>query len=517
MSDMGFWRQAQAKPAETALISPEGVRTSFGELFEDVNRFSHGLREMGVEARQTLAVVMRNESALFEVFLSAMQLGLYYTPINYHSTAEEIAYILEDSEAVALFVSEDCAEVAGIAAEKVGLPTERCFVAGSAEGYRTFEDLKQDQPTTLPSDRIGGQIMQYTSGTTGKPKGVRRPITGVDADEATEGLKWLFEIFGLEPGEHDVWLVTSPLYHTANISLCSNSLHFGFTIVLMDKWSPEGTLDRIERYGVTATHMVPTQFVRLLDLDEEARGTYDVSSLRYALHGAAPCPMDVKRRMLDWWGPVIYEYYGSTEVGATIVGPHEWLERPGTVGRPFPISELKILDDDGHELPPGEVGKVYMRQGQDTIEYHKDPEKTQRARHGSLLTVGDLGYVDEDGYLFLCGRDAEVIIRGGVNIYPAEVEGRLIAHELVTDAAVIGVPDDEYGEQVKAVVALSDHAPADHEHVERELISYCREHLAKFKCPESVDVVDELPRDPNGKLYKHKVREPYWAGREKAI
>ena len=516
MSDRGFWRRAQAKPAATALVDHEGRQWTFGELYGEVNAVSNALLDLGVEPRECLAVVMRNEEAMFEVLLAAMQLGLYFTPINYHATASEIEYILEDSSSVALFVSEEFADTAAQAADAVGLAEDRRFVSGTASGYTSLDQLKQGASRELPPNRIGGQIMQYTSGTTGKPKGVKRPITGVDADEATEGLRWLFEFFGLTPGEDDVWLVTSPLYHTANISLASNSIHFGFTIILMDGWTPEGTLERIERYGVTATHMVPTQFVRLLGLDERTRQAYDTSSLRYVLHGAAPCSIEVKQAMLDWWGPVIYEYYGSTEVGATLARPEEWLERPGTVGRPFPISTLKILDDDGNEVAPHEVGWVYMRQGEDKFEYHNDPEKTENVRHGDLLTVGDLGYVDEDGFLFLCGRDAEVIIRGGVNIYPAESEGLLTAHEAVEDVAVIGVPDEEYGEQVKAVVVPAP-GVVPSEELAQALIEHCQEHLARFKCPSSVDVVESLPRDPNGKLFKRRVREAYWDGDAKAI
>jgi long-chain acyl-CoA synthetase len=284
----------------------------------------------------------------------------------------------------------------------------------------------------------------------------------------------------------------------------------------MDEWEPELALRLIDRHQVTSTHMVATHFHRLLSLSDAVKAKYDTKSLTYALHGAVPTPVDIKQRMMDWWGPVIYEYYGSSEVGGTLVTPEQWLAKPGTVGLPFSITRLEILDDDGNPVPNGEPGWIYMRQGDEDFQYHNDPDKTANVSRGELVCVGDIGYLDEDGYLFLCGRDAEIIISGGVNIYPAAIEGHLLGHDAVQDVAVVGVPDDEFGEQVKAVVVTKPGHSAGAE-LEKELIQHCRDELSHITCPKSVDFVDDLPRDPSGKMYKQRVRDQYWQGRTKRI
>jgi long-chain acyl-CoA synthetase len=314
--------------------------------------------------------------------------------------------------------------------------------------------------------------MTYTSGTTGKPKGVRRPLLAAPPDAIGEANAMFLALFGIKPRE-GVHLVVSPLYHTAVLNFCSNHLHFGHTVVLMDKWTPEGMLENIARHRVTNTHMVPTQFRRLLSLPEEVKRSADVSSLRHVIHGAAPCPVDVKRQMLAWWGDVIYEYYAASEGGGTTATPHDWKAHPGTVGKAWPISQIKVVRDDGSECPPREVGTVYIKMGQLVFEYHKDKKKTDSSWRDGFFTVGDAGYLDEDGFLYLCDRKSDMIISGGVNIYPAEIEEVLHGHPAIADVAVFGVPDDDWGEQI--------------------------------------------PRDPNGKLYKRKLRDPYWQGRDRAI
>jgi long-chain acyl-CoA synthetase len=322
-------------------------------------------------------------------------------------------------------------------------------------------------------------------------------------------------LFGVTPGD-GVHLVVSPLYHTAVLNFCTNHLHFGHTIVLMDKWTPEGTLERIERHRVTNTHMVPTQFRRLLALPESVKRGADLSSLRHVIHSAAPCPVDVKRRMLAWWGNVIFEYYAASEGGGTLATPEQWLAHPGTVGKAWPISRLRVVRDDGAECAPGEVGTVYMSMGQHRFEYHKDRAKTERSWKDDFFTVGDAGYLDAEGYLFLCDRKSDMIISGGVNIYPAEIEAVLGGHPAVADVAVFGVPDDDWGEQIKAVVEPAVGAvpgPA----LAAEILAFCREQLAGFKHPKTIDFTEALPRDPNGKLYKRKLRDPYWQGRDRAI
>ena len=358
--------------------------------------------------------------------------------------------------------------------------------------------------------------MNYTSGTTGKPKGVRRPLPGTTPEASSMGFGGMLFLFRLQPQDDNVHIVGSPLYHTAVLVFSGGALHIGHTIVVMDKWTPEGMLERIERYRVTNSHMVPTQFHRLLALPDEVKEKYDVSSLRHMVHAAAPCPPEIKRRMIEWWGPVIDEYYAASEGGGTIVFPDEWLKKPGTVGKAWPISEVVILDDEGNPLPAGEIGTVYMHMQTGNFEYYKDKEKTDKSRKGKYFTVGDIGYLDEDGYLFLCDRKADMIISGGANIYPAEIESVLLTHPKVGDAAVFGIPHEDWGEEVKAVIEPApgvDPGPA----LADEILSFSRDKLAKFKMPKSIDFVAEMPRDPNGKLYKRKLRDPYWEGRERAI
>jgi long-chain acyl-CoA synthetase len=295
-----------------------------------------------------------------------------------------------------------------------------------------------------------------------------------------------------------------------------SAIHIGHTLVIMDKWTPEQMLHLIDEYKVTNTHMVPTQFVRLLGVPEEERKKYDVSSLRSMVHAAAPCPPEVKRQMIEWWGPVIDEYYAASEGGGTIVFADEWLEHPGTVGRAWPISEVVILDDEGNELPRGEIGTVYMHMMTGNFEYYKDKDKTERSRQGKYFTVGDVGFLDDDGWLFLQDRKIDMIISGGANIYPAEIESELIMHPKVADVAVFGIPHEDWGEEVKAVVEPIEGTKGD-DALEREILEWAATRLAKYKRPRSIDFTDEMPRDPNGKLYKRKLRDPYWEGRERAI
>jgi len=513
---LGFWKIAAENPDHVALVDADGTQTRAGDLLASVNQLAHGLRALGLEQGDAVAVVLPNSREVFEVYLAAMQIGLYYTPINFHLTAPEIAYIVGDSGAKAIVCSSRFADSCVAAAEELGFTKEARFAVGDIDGFRAFEELKDGQPTTLPDDRVAGQAMNYTSGTSGRPKGVRRAMNDIDPDTAAELFTMLLSLFGIQAHDNNVHLVPAPLYHTAALQFGSNSMHFGHTLSLMDKWTPEGTLTHIERDKVTTTHMVPTMFHRLLALPDDVKARYDVSSLRVVIHSAAPCPIDVKRRMLEWWGPVIYEYYAATEGGGTLVTPEQWVQKPGTVGTPWPISQVKVFDDDGNELPPGEIGTVYMAMGAATFEYHGDKEKTAESRRENFFTVGDAGYLDEEGWLFLADRKSDMIISGGVNIYPAEIESVLLTHPKVGDAAVFGIPDDDWGEQVKGVIepiAGVDGGPD----LAEEILAFCAGKLAKYKTPKTIDFVAELPRDPNGKLYKRKLRDPYWEGRERAI
>jgi long-chain acyl-CoA synthetase len=511
-----FWTWAAESPNHLALVEPDGRETSAGDLLRAANQVVHGLRALGLKRGDTIAAVLKNEAAMLELYLAATQAGLYLTPVNSHLAPPEIAYIVEDCDAKAVFASDRTADTVRTALDSIAFPAAGRFATGDSAGFRPYAEVKSGQPDTLPDERRAGGSMTYTSGTTGQPKGVRRPLPDVPPEPVADSLSMFLMLFGVTPGDRGVHLVVAPLYHTAVLNFCTNHLHFGHTVVLMDKWTPEGTMERIARYRVTTSHMVPTQFRRLLGLSAAERARYDHASLRQVIHSAAPCPVDVKQQMLEWWGPVIYEYYAASEGGGTLATPDQWLAHPGTVGKAWPISKLRIARDDGAECAPREVGTVYMSMGPHRFEYHKDRQKTEASWRDGFFTVGDAGYLDEEGYLYLCDRKSDMIISGGVNIYPAEIEGAIGAHPKVADVAVFGIPDDDWGEQVKAVVELLPGAEPGPETAE-DLLAFCRTRLAGFKCPRSIDFTTALPRDPNGKLYKRKLRDPYWAGREKAI
>jgi long-chain acyl-CoA synthetase len=518
MADHGFWAIAGAEPARLALVEPDGREVSAGQLLGAANQLVHGLRELGLRPGDAIAMVLPNCAEVFELYLAALQAGWYLVPINHHLVGPEIAYIVADCEAKTFIAHERFANQCAAAADEISFPKEARFaVGGTIPGFRSFDELKDGQSTDTPADRTTGAVMNYTSGTTGRPKGVRRSLPGVAPEVAAVGFGGILLLFGIQPRDDNVHLVGSPLYHTAVLTFSGAAIHQAHTVVLMDKWTPEGCLERIQRYRVTHSHMVPTQFHRLLALPPAVRSSYDVSSLRHMIHAAAPCPPDVKRQMIEWWGNAVDEYYAASEGGGTLVTAEQWLKKPGTVGKPWPVSEIAIFDDDGHRIEePNAIGTVYMSMQRGDFEYYKDKDKTEKNRIGSFFTVGDVGYLDDDGYLFLCDRKADMIISGGANIYPAEIEGVLLSHPKVADAAVFGVPDEDWGEQVKAVIEPSPGAIAD-KAVAEDILAFCAGRLARFKTPKSIDFIDEMPRDPNGKLYKRKLRDPYWAGRDRAI
>jgi len=515
VAELGFWRVAASDPDRVAVVDADERATTFGELAAASNRTAHALRSLGLRRGDAVAMVMPNDRAFLDLYLATLQTGLYLTCINFHLTGPEIAYIANDCEAKALVVHERFAAAGTAAADELRFPADRRLAVGKVEGFRDLDELVAGQLDTPPEDRSAGQTMLYTSGTTGRPKGVRRALPDGNPDDAAAGGSMLGMLFDVQPGD-GVHLVAGPLYHAAPLAFGTGALHLGHTVVLMDRWTPERTLELIDRHRVTVSHLVPTMFHRLLQLPDEVKQRYDTSSLRSIIHAAAPCPVEVKRKMIDWWGPVIYEYYAATEGGGTYVRPEQWLEHPGTVGQPFPGATVRIVDDDGKECPPTVPGTVYMGSPLGQFEYYKDEEKTRSARLDGLFTVGDIGYLDEDGWLFLCDRKADMIIAGGVNIYPAEIEAALLEHPAVGDAAVLGVPDDDMGEVVKAVVQPAAGAVGGPE-LEAELIAFCRERLAGFKCPRTVDFRDELPRYPTGKLYKRLLRDEYWKDRAQRI
>ncbi len=516
MATYGFWKLAQEDPDHVAVVAPDGREVTAGELLAGANQVVHGLRSVGLERGDTIAAMLTNEVAMLEVYLAATQAGWYVTPINSQLTAPEVAYIVGDCDARAIFCSARTVEACSKAVAMLTVPENARFATSPAPGFRSYEDWKRSQPDTLPLERHAGGPMTYTSGTTGQPKGVRRPLPDADPEAVAERNAMFLLLFGVTPRDNGVHLCVSPLYHTAVLNFCTNHLHFGHTVVLMDKWTPEGTLDAIARHRVTTTHMVPTQFRRLLALPDAVRARADVSSLRHVIHSAAPCPVEVKSQMIAWWGEVIYEYYAASEGGGTLATPKDWVAHPGTVGRQWPISQIKVVRDDGSTAAAREVGTVYMSMGPHTFAYHKDQKKTESSWRDGFFTVGDAGYLDEEGFLFLCDRKSDMIISGGVNIYPAEIEAALAIHPKVRDVAVFGVPDDDWGEHVKAVIEPADGVEAGPALAE-EILAYCRERLAGFKIPRSIDFTTSLPRDPNGKLYKRKLRDPYWEARDRAI
>jgi len=516
MGDLGFWALAQEDPNYLAVITPEGVEMTSGELLGRANQVVHALRAQGVQTGDVVATVLPNGPEMLELYLAALQAGWYLVPINHHLVAPEIAYIVKDSGAK-VFVAHERFGDASMAAAEAGPTLTTRLAVGRIEGFASYAESRDAQPTSLPEDRTLGDVMNYTSGTTGNPKGIFRKLLGVTPEQGALGLAGVLFLFSVQPKDDNVHIIGSPLYHTAVLRFGSASLHLGHTVVLMDKWTPEEMLRMIARYRVTTSHMVPTQFHRLLALPEEVRNDYDVSSLRHMIHAAAPCPIEVKHKMIAWWGNAVDEYYAASEGGGTLVSAEEWLQKPGTVGKAWPISEIAIFDDEGTRIDePNVIGTVYMATQSASFEYHGDKEKTRKNRIGAFFTVGDVGLIDEDGYLFLRDRKIDMIISGGANIYPAEIENVLLSHPKVGDAAVFGIPHEDWGEEVKAVIEPAENIEGDAA-LAQEIMDFCAGRLAKFKTPKSIDFTHEMPRDPNGKLYKRKLRDPYWEGVQRAL
>ncbi len=507
---------AATEPDRMALVDTARREWTAGEVLSGANRLVHALRDRGLTEGDPVAMMLPNRAETLFVLMAVFQAGWNFVPLNSNLTAVEVSYILADAGAKAFVADERFAAVAGAAAAEAGVPEPGRLSAGAVPGFTALDVALEGQPDGTPEDRVAGQFMQYTSGTTGRPKAVERALPSFAPEEWVQIFSANLTRYDIEPGGDAVHLVTSPMYHMAPLSFGYFSAHFEHPLVFMEKWDAELALQLIERFRVTDTHMVPTQLHRLMQLPPEVRTRYDVSSLRQVIHAAAPCPIDLKRRLFDWLGPVIYEFYGATEGGGSIAKPQDWLTHPGTVGTPWPGADVKVLDDDGNEVPPGTVGTVYLKVMGGDFRYKGDPAKTSASRQGDFFTVGDMGELDTDGFLYLRDRKIDMIISGGVNIYPAEIEAALLSHPGVGDAAVFGIPDEEWGEQVKAVVeAAPGYVPSPA--LAEELQAHCAGELAKYKCPRSIDFTEAMPRDPNGKLYKRRLRDPYWEARERGI
>ncbi|MBO3748045.1 AMP-binding protein [Streptosporangiaceae bacterium NEAU-GS5] len=472
---MSFYVIGADDPSRLAVIDTDGTQVTYGELLARVNQVSHGLRARGLSTGDVAAGVLRNGVDALVMLLATGQIGIYYVPINWHLTQPEIDYILQDCDAKAVVTSPD-------------------DVAALGDG----------RPVEAPEDRSNGAVMWYTSGTTGFPKGVQRPLNPKTPEEIMPLYVWfLAEVCDLTPGDA-IHLVTSPMYHSSPCAHVTFAVHLGHTVVIAPKFEPEVILSLVDRYKVTNAMMVPTMFHRMLQLPPEVREKYDVSSLQQVIHTGAACPQAVKQRMMDWWGPVLYEYYGSTESTiAFAVKPLDWLAHPGTVGRPCPTFEARILDENGDEMPAGEAGMVYVKSALGGFAYRKDPAKTAASMRGEWYAPGDIGYMDDEGYLFLLDRRTDLIVSGGVNIYPAEIEAALLEHPAVADVGVIGVPDEEWGQRVVALVQPAHPVTAE------ELIEHLGPRLARFKHPRVIEFREQLPRTPTGKLSRSKLKADY--------
>jgi long-chain acyl-CoA synthetase len=506
---LGVWWIAEDRPDAIAIVeSPDGVWT-YAELAGSAHRLVRTFRKLGVNVGDIVAVLAPNGVLPIQVSMACQEAGWNLLLVNSYLTTDEITTMLEHAMPALLVVHEQYATVLEGARGAQIRSLTKVVCTGHADDIDNLDDLSRNEPNSLPADRAEGGMIVYSSGTTGKPKGISRQGSGIDPSTAANQAAVFGRAFDFRPfdGPH---LVSTAMYHGGSHAYYMGALHVGHALVIMPRFDAEGTLAMIERLRVRSAYMVPTQFHRLLQLPEAVRARYELSSLHSVVHSAAPCPRHIKQQMFDWWGPVIWETYGGMEGAATIAKPQRWLAKPGTVGRAVRGVRLSILDNDGQELGSNETGNIYY-ETQIGFSYLRDPEQTDKAHQGRRFTIGDIGYVDDDGYLFIQDRAKDMIISGGVNIFPAEIEAVLLDHPAIDDVAVIGIPDDDWGEQVLAVVQVrAGFAPTDE--LATTLLGHCAEHLAAYKRPRRIEFRADLPRTDAGKLYKRQIRDEYWSG-----
>jgi long-chain acyl-CoA synthetase len=472
-------------------------------------RLARHLRSVGMKRGDALAINLENRLEFFVATWAALRSGLYLVTVNQFLPSHDVAYIVADCGAKALITSERLAKVAGELLPLIEQCPHRLIVGGELAGWDSYEAALEDQSVVPLDDERQGEHMPYSSGTTGKPKGIRRELGERHISEGPEFLE-SFLSYGFD--QDSVYLSPAPLYHAAPFSFTNRTQVLGGTVVMMPRFDAEESLRLVEQHKVTHSQWVPTMFIRMLKLEEDRRAAYDLSSHEVAIHAAAPCPTEVKHQMIEWWGPILQEYYAASERnGSTRINSEEWLRKPGSVGKAV-MGTVHVCDDDGKELGVGEDGVVYFERESVVFTYHNDPERTREAQHPQYpnwSTMGDVGHLDEDGYLYLTDRKTFMIISGGVNIYPQMIEDALCLHPLVHDVAVIGVPNPDFGEEVKAIVETADGVTHDEE-VRTELMDFARERLASYMIPRSIDFRDEIPRLPTGKLYKKQLRAEFW-------
>ena len=488
-------------------------RVSNARVLAGSAKFARALDRAGLPTRGAIACLSANTPETLFVYRGATWSGRRFTPLSSRWTAGEVDYVVENCEADALVVDVRYADVARGAAEKIN-PARRFSVGGEISGFRAWAEVEalSEDPYDKP---LAGDTMLYTSGTTGRPKGVLRPRAsdGPPPTMVSSAGAAMMTAFMPEGARDGVHLAAAPLYHAGPNTYCDGAILLGADVVLMEKFDPEQFLATVEEVGATSTFLVPTHFVRLLRLPEEVRNRYDLSSLSLVCHGSAPISIPVKRAMIEWWGPILFEFYGGTEGGGVMISSKAWLEKPGSVGLPRPGVDLKILDEAGAPVATGVEGSVAFGLGESPFEYKGDPQKTAESRVApGYFTMGDIGYVDEDGYLFLCDRRSDVIISGGVNIYPAQIESAILAVDLVVDCCVVGIPNEEWGEEVRAVVQLTEETSPDAD-VTDAILAHCRANLAGYQVPKGIDFDASLPRTETGKLARRALRDRYWQGR----